>query len=153
LISSLPLFPSLLRLFFPLFPSLLYRFIFLSVDLFSPSVSPSVPAFPLSLFSTYFRISGPFVLLFKMAPIVLRIKGTNQEMFSQFASLDSEEELRKTWRICTKVKDSLENGCRLENLSWRLWHLHKLIVDDNKNNGKCLKRSVFFVYTFQRSFM
>lgn len=49
------------------------------------------------------------------------------------ASLDSEEELTKTWRICTNVKDSLENGWRLENLSWRLWHLHKLILDDKRH--------------------
>eukprot|EP00158_Paraphelidium_tribonemae_P006314 Partr_v1_DN27773_c2_g1_i1_m66806 putative nitrogen regulatory protein len=63
-----------------------------------------------------------------VAPIILKIKGNTA--FTQTASLDNEEELSKTWKICTKVKDSIENGCRLENLSWRLWHLHKRIVDD-----------------------
>lgn len=33
----------------------------------------------------------------------------------------NEEELRKTWRVFTKVKDVLDNGRRLENASWRLW--------------------------------
>ncbi|KAI9596010.1 hypothetical protein SYNPS1DRAFT_16277, partial [Syncephalis pseudoplumigaleata] len=55
-----------------------------------------------------------------MPPIVLKIKGSRP--FLPFAELDSEEDLSKTWRVCTKVKDSLENGSRLENLSWRLWH-------------------------------
>ncbi|KAI9007509.1 hypothetical protein J3Q64DRAFT_1648859, partial [Phycomyces blakesleeanus] len=54
-----------------------------------------------------------------MAPLVLKIKGSKS--FLPFSNLDSEEDLSKTWRVCTKVKDSLENGSRLENLSWRLW--------------------------------
>lgn len=54
-----------------------------------------------------------------MAPLVLKIKGN--KTFSTFSTLSSEDELSKTWRVCTKVKDSLENGSRLENLSWRLW--------------------------------
>lgn len=33
----------------------------------------------------------------------------------------NEEELRVTWRVFTKVKDVLDNGRRLENISWRLW--------------------------------
>lgn len=33
----------------------------------------------------------------------------------------NEEELRRTWRVFTKVKDVLDNGRRLENASWRLW--------------------------------
>ncbi|KAI8882399.1 hypothetical protein K501DRAFT_251491 [Backusella circina FSU 941] len=54
-----------------------------------------------------------------MAPLVLKIKGN--KTFSPFSTLSSEDDLSKTWRVCTKVKDSLENGSRLENLSWRLW--------------------------------
>ncbi|KAI8099583.1 uncharacterized protein BX664DRAFT_255807 [Halteromyces radiatus] len=54
-----------------------------------------------------------------MAPLILKIKGNKS--FSPFSNLASEEDLSKTWRVCTKVKDSLENGSRLENLSWRLW--------------------------------
>ena len=64
-----------------------------------------------------------------MAPILLKIKGNSE--FCQPASLENEEELSKTWRICTKVKDAIENGCRLENLSWRLWHIHKRTLDDH----------------------
>eukprot|EP00178_Gracilaria_changii_P005467 TRINITY_DN18_c0_g2_i1.p1 TRINITY_DN18_c0_g2~~TRINITY_DN18_c0_g2_i1.p1 ORF type:complete len:597 (-),score=101.26 TRINITY_DN18_c0_g2_i1:3460-5250(-) len=39
-----------------------------------------------------------------------------------FEEAQNEEELRKTWRVFTKVKDVLDNGRRLENASWRLWH-------------------------------
>lgn len=38
-----------------------------------------------------------------------------------FEEAENEEELRKTWRVFTKVKDVLDNGRRLENASWRLW--------------------------------
>ncbi|RKP39063.1 hypothetical protein BJ085DRAFT_21073, partial [Dimargaris cristalligena] len=55
-----------------------------------------------------------------MAPLILKIKGN--KLFSQFNDVGSVEELSKTWRVITKVKDSLEDGSRLENLSWRLWH-------------------------------
>ncbi|KAG0166103.1 hypothetical protein DFQ28_002767 [Apophysomyces sp. BC1034] len=64
-----------------------------------------------------------------MAPLVLKIKGNKS--FSPFENLDSEEDLSKTWRVCTKVKDSLENGSRLENLSWRLWFRHHLVKSSN----------------------
>eukprot|EP00186_Timspurckia_oligopyrenoides_P002555 CAMPEP_0182446788 /NCGR_PEP_ID=MMETSP1172-20130603/6004_1 /TAXON_ID=708627 /ORGANISM="Timspurckia oligopyrenoides, Strain CCMP3278" /LENGTH=592 /DNA_ID=CAMNT_0024642871 /DNA_START=96 /DNA_END=1874 /DNA_ORIENTATION=+ len=43
-----------------------------------------------------------------------------------FEEAKSEEELRKTWRVFTKVKDVLENGRRMENASWRLWHRERL---------------------------
>ncbi|CAO3623500.1 unnamed protein product [Cunninghamella echinulata] len=66
-----------------------------------------------------------------MAPIVLKIKGNKS--FSPFSNIDSEDELSKAWRVCTKVKDSLENGSRLENLSWRLWFVHNVL---NNNNPK-----------------
>jgi glycosyltransferase involved in cell wall biosynthesis len=38
-----------------------------------------------------------------------------------FEEHKSEEELRKTWRVFTKVKDVLDDGFRLENASWRMW--------------------------------
>ena len=38
-----------------------------------------------------------------------------------FEEAENEEDLRKTWRVFTKVKDVLDNGRRLENASWRLW--------------------------------
>lgn len=31
------------------------------------------------------------------------------------------EQLRDLWKLFSKVKDSMENGRRFENLSWRLW--------------------------------
>jgi hypothetical protein len=74
-----------------------------------------------------------------MAPIVLKIKGNKS--FSPFSNLDSLEELSKTWRVCTKVKDSLENGSRLENLSWRLWFQHHLLVDGAKGKSQFKKLS------------
>ncbi|CAO3702831.1 unnamed protein product [Rhizopus stolonifer] len=52
-----------------------------------------------------------------MPPLVLKLQ---QEDPFNFSNLN-QDELSKTWRVCTKVKDSLENGSRLENLSWRLW--------------------------------
>ncbi|CAO3682320.1 unnamed protein product [Rhizopus stolonifer] len=54
-----------------------------------------------------------------MAPLSLVVKGN--KAFLPFSSLESEDELCQSWRICTKIKDSLEQGSRLENLSWRLW--------------------------------
>jgi glycosyltransferase involved in cell wall biosynthesis len=38
-----------------------------------------------------------------------------------FEERQSEEELRKTWRVFTRVKDVIQDGRRLENASWRLW--------------------------------
>ncbi|ORX96410.1 hypothetical protein K493DRAFT_281979 [Basidiobolus meristosporus CBS 931.73] len=73
-----------------------------------------------------------------MAPIILKIKGN--KAFTSFSNLNTEEELSKTWRVCTKVKDSLENGNRLENLSWRLWHLHKSMVHGQKNTKSQFKK-------------
>ncbi|KAI8327663.1 hypothetical protein EDC96DRAFT_415382, partial [Choanephora cucurbitarum] len=64
-----------------------------------------------------------------MAPIVLKVKGNMESL--PFGS-DPSEDLSKTWRVCTKVKDSLENGSRLENLSWRLWFAHN--INDCKRN-------------------
>ncbi|KAL0145265.1 hypothetical protein V8B55DRAFT_1460128 [Mucor lusitanicus] len=63
-----------------------------------------------------------------MAPIVLKVKGNMQSL--PFNNDDASDDLSKTWRVCTKVKDSLENGSRLENLSWRLWFAHN--TNDNK---------------------
>ncbi|KAJ1551368.1 hypothetical protein HK096_000601, partial [Nowakowskiella sp. JEL0078] len=66
-----------------------------------------------------------------MAPIVLRVKG---EDFTPFEGIESLDELARTWKVCTKVKDALEGGSRLENLSWRLWHLHHQLVQSNLMN-------------------
>ncbi|KAI8142282.1 hypothetical protein BJV82DRAFT_714335 [Fennellomyces sp. T-0311] len=58
-----------------------------------------------------------------MAPLLLKLEGNSK---SPFSLLDSENELSQTWRVCTKVKDSLENGSRYENLAWRLWFMHNV---------------------------
>lgn len=63
-----------------------------------------------------------------MPPILLKIEGN--ESFLPFSNLD-QDELSKTWRVCTKVKDSLENGSRLENLSWRLWFIQNVLVSND----------------------
>jgi len=57
-----------------------------------------------------------------MPPFTLKVKGNKS--FVPFFAMATADELQKTWRVCTRVKDSLENGSRLENLSWRLWFLH-----------------------------
>lgn len=72
-----------------------------------------------------------------MAPIVLKVKGNMQSL--PFGNLDSSDDLSKTWRVCTKVKDSLENGSRLENLSWRLWFAHN--VNKEKKQQAAKKKS------------
>lgn len=39
-------------------------------------------------------------------------------------------------QVCTKVASYLEQGQRLENLSWRLWHLQNLMVDNDNAKTK-----------------
>jgi GATA-binding protein len=39
-------------------------------------------------------------------------------------------------QVCTKVASYLEQGQRLENLSWRLWHLQNLMVDNDNAKSK-----------------
>ena len=41
-----------------------------------------------------------------------------------------------TRQVCTKVASFLEQGQRLENLSWRLWHLQNLMVDVDSAKSK-----------------
>ncbi|PVU93849.1 hypothetical protein BB561_002988 [Smittium simulii] len=68
-----------------------------------------------------------------MAPIILKIKGA--KLFSPFSDIDYDNDLSVIWKVCTKVKDSLENGSRLENLSWRLWHLQQNLVGQGRGNA------------------
>ncbi|KAJ3054207.1 hypothetical protein HK097_002430 [Rhizophlyctis rosea] len=74
-----------------------------------------------------------------MAPIILKVKASEND-FSPFADLDNGEDLARTWKTCTKVKDTLENGSRLENLSWRLWHLHQSLVQSRKINTRQFRK-------------
>jgi hypothetical protein len=73
-----------------------------------------------------------------MAPTKLKIKGN--KAFS-LLSIETDEDLSKTWRLMTKVKDALEYGMRLENLSWRLWFMHHLMVHDPKSQTHFRKLS------------
>ncbi|KAJ3966979.1 hypothetical protein EV361DRAFT_973365 [Lentinula raphanica] len=44
--------------------------------------------------------------------------------------------LNLKFKVCTKVASYLEQGQRLENLSWRLWHLQNLMVDTDNAKSK-----------------
>ncbi|CAG8433545.1 6736_t:CDS:2 [Ambispora gerdemannii] len=57
------------------------------------------------------------------------------------STIENEADLSKTWRLMTKVKDALEYGKRLENLSWRLWFMHHQMVHDPKTQSKFKKLS------------
>ncbi|CAG8516888.1 5250_t:CDS:2 [Acaulospora morrowiae] len=72
-----------------------------------------------------------------MAPTKLKIKGN--KAFSLLSTIDTDEDLSKTWRLMTKVKDALEYGARLENLSWRLWFMHHVMVHDQKTQTQFKK--------------
>ncbi|KAG8707044.1 hypothetical protein FRC08_000724, partial [Ceratobasidium sp. 394] len=73
-----------------------------------------------------------------MAPFVLKFKGNKS--FSPFSNLNDGDALTRTWKVCTKVAAHLEQGQRLENLSWRLWHLHNLMVDSDADNNTKARR-------------
>ncbi|KAI8970179.1 hypothetical protein BDF20DRAFT_109855 [Mycotypha africana] len=75
-----------------------------------------------------------------MAPLVLKIKGN--KTFTPLSALNCEEDLSKAWRVCSKVRDSLENGSRLENLSWRLWFRQHLLNEKSNTRGSFRKLSI-----------
>ncbi|KAI9490519.1 hypothetical protein BDB00DRAFT_552447 [Zychaea mexicana] len=62
-----------------------------------------------------------------MAPFVLRVKGGEDTFFSPLENMHCEEDVSYAWRVSNKVRDALENGSRLENMSWRLWFRHQLL--------------------------
>lgn len=86
-------------------------------------------------------------------PTRLTIIPQGNKSFVAFSNLSDCESLTKTWKVrsliphsrsppfhvvqvCTKVASYLEQGQRLENLSWRLWHLQNLIVDSDNAKSK-----------------
>ncbi|KAI9012763.1 hypothetical protein BC832DRAFT_547947 [Gaertneriomyces semiglobifer] len=71
-----------------------------------------------------------------MPGIILKIAGYEDSAFSPFAQLDNGDDLARAWKTCTKVKDTLENGNRFENLSWRLWHLHQMLYRSQKSEDR-----------------
>ncbi|KAI6025484.1 hypothetical protein EDC04DRAFT_2573818 [Pisolithus marmoratus] len=69
-------------------------------------------------------------------PSIVNLKFKGNKSFVAFSNLSDSESLTKTWKVCTKVASYLEQGQRLENLSWRLWHLQSLIVDTDNAKSK-----------------
>ncbi|TFK18946.1 hypothetical protein FA15DRAFT_232742 [Coprinopsis marcescibilis] len=69
-------------------------------------------------------------------PSILNLKFKGNKSFVPFSNLNDTEALTKTWKVCTKVASFLEQGQRLENLSWRLWHLQNLMVDTDNAKSK-----------------
>ncbi|EKM52431.1 uncharacterized protein PHACADRAFT_260812 [Phanerochaete carnosa HHB-10118-sp] len=69
-------------------------------------------------------------------PSILNLKFKGNKSFVPFSNLGDTDSLTKTWKVCTKVASFLEQGQRLENLSWRLWHLQNLIVDSDNAKSK-----------------
>ncbi|TFK48174.1 hypothetical protein OE88DRAFT_1714090 [Heliocybe sulcata] len=69
-------------------------------------------------------------------PSTLNLKFKGHKSFVAFSNLNDGDALTKTWKVCTKVASYLEQGQRLENLSWRLWHLQNLIVDTDNAKSK-----------------
>ncbi|KAF7373864.1 hypothetical protein MSAN_00598400 [Mycena sanguinolenta] len=69
-------------------------------------------------------------------PGILNLKFKGNKSFVAFSNLSDSESLTKTWKVCTKVASYLEQGQRLENLSWRLWHLQNLMVDTDNAKSK-----------------
>ncbi|KAH6980492.1 hypothetical protein EDB80DRAFT_825902 [Ilyonectria destructans] len=49
--------------------------------------------------------------------------------------LENPNNLYGMWTVFSRCADSVEQGRRLENLSWRLWQRETFVVDDNGNNA------------------
>lgn len=69
-------------------------------------------------------------------PSIINLKFKGNKSFVAFSNLGDAESLTKTWKVCSKVATYLEQGQRLENLSWRLWHLQNLMVDSDDDKSK-----------------
>jgi len=67
-----------------------------------------------------------------MNAFLLQIKG--DASFSLFSQVTDAESLSQTWKLCSKVASHLEQGKRLENLSWRLFHLHSMMTGESPNS-------------------
>lgn len=88
----------------------------------------------------YYRCATTSALwLPNMAPFVLKFKGNKS--FSPLSQISDAEALTRTWKVCTKVASHLEQGQRLENLSWRLWFLQIALVQaDNAKQKREFKK-------------
>ncbi|KAF8519355.1 hypothetical protein BU17DRAFT_47869 [Hysterangium stoloniferum] len=85
---------------------------------------------------------APFILKFKARRVFFSLKTTphflsqGNKSFVAFHNMNDGDSLTKTWKVCTKVAAHLEQGQRLENLSWRLWHLHNIMVESDNAKSK-----------------
>ncbi|VDC00470.1 unnamed protein product [Peniophora sp. CBMAI 1063] len=71
-------------------------------------------------------------------PSILNLKF---ESFIAFSNLGDTDSLTKTWKVWTKVAGYPEQGQRLENFTWWLWHLQNLMVDtDNAKSMREFKK-------------
>eukprot|EP00835_Amoeboradix_gromovi_P004827 NODE_404_length_9277_cov_0.359407.p6 type:complete len:143 gc:universal NODE_404_length_9277_cov_0.359407:4942-5370(+) len=68
----------------------------------------------------------------------LRINTTNSNSFSSLHEFVNDSDLGSIWKILTKVKDQCEEGGRLENIFWRVWHLRKSKSDVPEDDFKKL---------------
>lgn len=74
-----------------------------------------------------------------MSAFVLQLKG--DKSFSLFSQVTDAESLSQTWKLCTKVASHLDQGERLENLSWRLFYLHSVMSNESVyGNQQTFKR-------------
>ncbi|KLO13601.1 hypothetical protein SCHPADRAFT_940262 [Schizopora paradoxa] len=71
-----------------------------------------------------------------MPSSILNLKFKGNKSFVAFSNLGDSDSLTKTWKVCSKVASYLEQGQRLENLSWRLWHLQNLMVETDNAKSK-----------------
>ncbi|THH01991.1 hypothetical protein EW145_g6821, partial [Phellinidium pouzarii] len=71
-----------------------------------------------------------------MPASILNLKFKGNKSFVAFSNLGDSDSLTKTWKVCTKVASYLEQGQRLENLSWRLWYLQNLMVESDNARSK-----------------
>ncbi|KNZ47056.1 hypothetical protein VP01_670g4 [Puccinia sorghi] len=69
-----------------------------------------------------------------MNAFLLQIKGDASFSVSRRFFLTDAESLSQTWKLCSKVASHLEQGKRLENLSWRLFHLHSMMMGESSNS-------------------
>lgn len=70
----------------------------------------------------------------------LKFKGTNKA-FAPFSAISDVESLCRTWKVASRVSEQLDEGDRVENLAWRLWHLHAHTVVTPKHGREFKKMS------------
>ena len=95
---------------------------------------PCLPVSPCAISSiSNSRYYVPTYTIIRSSPVC-----QGNKSFVAFSNLNDSEALTKT---CAKVAGHLEQGQRLENISWRLWHLQNLMVDtDNAKSKRDFKK-------------